>query len=197
MMSKNFCDFTKYSRIYKKTYWGNFKTGENENREEELKDIFENRNKFITDYEIKDIKNKQMRDIEKYINYLKNSYKNIDHLEIYKLKNNDYLFLNSPYVDNNYNMDGWNKIYKLYNNTAESFIKIVKLEEIKNSYPKLTQKDHLNKILLKLEENPEQKYKKCKDCGQSYYWSNHSKHLKSKMHQKITESIKKYCRDNL
>ena len=120
------CELTKYKNIYRYTYWGSFDA--KANKHSINKNIYDNRNKFINDYNIKDVYKKPPQYIYKYIQSLLNhKYKNrrfFDHVEEYKTNNNDIIIITSPYGDkfNNYKSKylpyslniGFKKIYQLY-----------------------------------------------------------------------------------
>ena len=107
---------TNYPDIYYNTYWGH-------NRCEYDDRLFNNRNNFINDYNIK-----------KYVsnrpNYIENEYKNLgrdaDHMECY-ITNDDmyYILIVSPYhdfEDENKNY-GWELIYNLYSMDSYTYMK--------------------------------------------------------------------------
>ncbi len=126
-MLKN-CDLTDYPKVYDLKYWGQFRGGN------EKKNIYENRNKFIKDYNI-NIKskshqfntshalwsNKELRDYADHTEYyLENDTKNI-------------IIITSPYRPDSWNYFesiGWTEIYPLYNSSAKTFIKIFKPRNI-------------------------------------------------------------------
>jgi|688.fasta_scaffold100021_2 YgiT-type zinc finger domain-containing protein len=54
---------------------------------------------------------------------------------------------------------------------------------------KKTQKDYTKKYTEKINENPELKYKQCEECGEQYYYSNFSKHKKTKIHIAIVKKL--------
>ena len=130
-MNLNVSMRTDYPKIYKKTYWGGFKTNINITPE-----IINNRNRFIIDYSI--TKCLGIWDIPKYIekitsyNYNVNEY--LDHVEIYKMSNSSsYLLVSSPYGDHFdvYREKGWIQIYPLYSTTATTFVKFMDYERYK------------------------------------------------------------------
>ena len=63
---------------------------------------------------------------------------------------------------------------------------IISKDEIK----KINNNKAVKKFYEKLNENPEKKYKICNECHQKYYYSNYSKHLKSKKHNIICDALK-------
>ena len=124
-----FSDLTKYSKIYKNTYWGLFSSeNRSESELEELKTVIENRNKFINDFGIKNICKKPVK-LAIYIRHLANT-NMIDHLEVYRTKDKKYLLLNSPYHPDENRVPDMEKIYKMYNN-AYSYVKIISKDELK------------------------------------------------------------------
>jgi hypothetical protein len=108
---------TDYPEIYKNTYWG-CSTGEIE------PETIENRNKFITDYNIKHYKSRPPQFIEKIIN--RNVYRYLDHTEVYVNHDKEYILISSPYggrdKEDEHLKDGWTEIYHLYNPDAKTFI---------------------------------------------------------------------------
>ena len=125
----NIYQMTKNKKMYENTYWGGIKY------EDSMISIVDNRNKFITDYNLKKCLNytKTPKKLDKYVNNIKNNpdlYNYIDHIEIYRLTDGNYLLLNSPYTtyekcDKILMENGWTKIYKLYLPEASSFVKIL------------------------------------------------------------------------
>ena len=126
-MKLHFSQNTKYNKIYKNTYWGNFVLDES-NKIEDFAEIFENRNDFITKYHIKDVA-AETKFVGDYLRKLKKISLNLDHIEIYKTNDNNYLILNSPYYDGE--IEGFEKIYNLYNKEANSYMQIISKEEMK------------------------------------------------------------------
>lgn len=124
-------DLTKYPEIFRTTYWGGFSKQRNN------WEIADNRNKFVEDYKI--IKYKGRKAPNYITNYFENNYL-YDHPEIYESKDN-YVLIVSTYITDNdeeernsfnrglYHSDlykvGWEKIYKLYTETATTFVKVV------------------------------------------------------------------------
>ena len=127
---------TDFPTIYETVYWGNFKITENR----DITEIVKNRNKFITDFNIKTTKFKNvilMRYIHHIINHNKD--RRYDHLEEYKTHDDKYVLVNSPY-DKTDKMkeiltnDGWIEIYNLYSQEAMTFIKILSKDELRSLY---------------------------------------------------------------
>ena len=130
-MNKYSFEMTKYPKIYKKTYWGNFKSDENE------RDIIDNRNKFIEDYGILSIC--ESKTIDRFIHKGKNSgYRMFfDHCEGYKTNDKKYVLIMSPYhgsikhfisiVDLSKFKEefGFREINKLYHENATTMIKVI------------------------------------------------------------------------
>jgi len=127
-------DATNYPEIYELTYWGNYeyKPGHFSTTSE----IINNRNKFITDYDIKKCILVKPEFIFEMVN--RSKYKYLDHVECYETSSGDYVLISSPYTerhDKEYSDDGWTKIYPLYSSTTgdSTFIKIVnKLKKMEN-----------------------------------------------------------------
>lgn len=143
---------TEYSKIYRNTYWGN--GGFNNDMS-----IIENRNKFIKDYNIKNICNKRIPlYIHEIIDRNKKSWR--DHQEVYKNKNNEYVLIISPYygddkddlikIIRNY---GWDLIYNLYNDFSLSFVKIVSIKKNQNKVKRVSFTAENHKILVSIDRD--------------------------------------------
>ena len=90
--NKHFYQYTKYPHKFKRTYWGNFTLTNNWNN---FNEIIENRNNFISKYNIK----KRM-DYCYCPNYIKKEFNILnhgDHNEIYLTNDKDYVLITSPY----------------------------------------------------------------------------------------------------
>lgn len=121
MTEKKVHSYTNYSKIYRKSYWGNFtKSFQSIND-----DIIDNRNNFILNNDIIAYK------VPKYIGWqimeLRNKSSIFDHIECYKTNNNHYILIASPYVvyDDEYTSLGWTKTDKLYCVSAHTYMKII------------------------------------------------------------------------
>jgi len=184
---KYFYELTDYPKIFKKTYWGKFNTENREQKEmEEIKNIVQNRNQFIKDYNIKNICLRPIKKIYKFIDKVKND-SLIDHLEIYETNNKEYYILNSPYknIDDEITIEfinlGWTFIPKLYFNESITFIIKVNFEMIKK-----TNQNYMKKYY----ENKGKKYIECDICKKSYQINHKSRHENSKIHKIINSYIK-------
>jgi hypothetical protein len=120
MQNKNYYYLqTNYPKIYDRTYWGMFSdTAKHE--------IISNRNRFITDYNIVKKRCKLTKKI--YSKHME--IENKDHSECYFNKDYNYVLVTSPYtgkpgLDDYFIENGWTKIYPLYADTANTYIKIV------------------------------------------------------------------------
>lgn len=132
-MSK-YSDKTNYASIYKMTYWGG---NDFEETKKTLcgKDIFENRNKFVSDYGIVRISKKKPQYIREEIDRNRSAVIKIDHSEVYVVNDKKYVVVSSPYFGNDENISkkldkqyenmGWTKIYKMYSEDANTYIKII------------------------------------------------------------------------
>lgn len=121
---ENNSNTTNFSKIYKNTYWGDFKY------KEENKEIIDNRNNFITDYNIK----KNVRDtvpqrIKKGLKVLEGkSYH--DHMEYYYTHDKHYVIISSSYskdseeVDLFFHKEGFSKLYDLYHKSAITYVSV-------------------------------------------------------------------------
>jgi len=120
---------TNYPKIYKNTYWGYFKPTNFDTH------IIDNRNKFINDYNIKNIA--KCQSAYEFISFCKNKSefsKFFDHIELYKTNTGDYIILISPYDHLNNNPIkleqfrqelNFTEIYPLYHKHAITMIKII------------------------------------------------------------------------
>ena len=135
-MNLSYSQRTKHNNIYKNVYWGHFK-GDNPSDE-----IIGNRNKFVPMYDIKSHK-KLCRKLgekfklsdDKYDKYIR------DHFETYWLKREAYdpykiLGLFSTYDTRDETADrilkdGYIEIFKLYSDSARTFIKIIEFKTLR------------------------------------------------------------------
>ena len=121
---KTYREYTAYPEKYKGCYWGNFASIPETH-------IVENRNRFITDYDIKN----NVKHTKKYYNKANKVLKHfkvqryLDHYELYSLNNSENLLaVISPYsgadreIRDEIIADGWTEIYPIYGNGAVSFI---------------------------------------------------------------------------
>lgn len=123
---------TEYPKIYKNVYWGNFKDTINKINDE--KNIIENRNNFIREFNIVRTKNL----IKKYNNFGWEESDNdrmFDHSESYIDKDKNYILVVSPYYVVNkaeihkpevlefLTQRGFIMYDRLYANSATTFIK--------------------------------------------------------------------------
>jgi hypothetical protein len=94
-MSKFYYEMTSYHRIFKNTYWGNFKVRD----DEDLSEIFKNRNEFVEKYGIISGQAEWSKKNANVATALKNSkFKEcFDHCEFYRT-NYDLVVITSPYV---------------------------------------------------------------------------------------------------
>lgn len=119
----NLSSKTNYNRIFKNTYWGGF-----EYTDPHYDNIIENRNKFVIDYNLRKICNTRRTQT---FYYVFKKYVKLDHVEFYTTDDPDMiLVLNSPYCvteeqDQKLVEHGFKKIYPLYNNLAQSYVKIM------------------------------------------------------------------------
>ena len=136
----NYSDKTNYKNIYGHTYWGAFKVeGKLNSNNDKFKKIINNRNSFITDYNIKKCysTNTPVK-LSTLVNYMRNDPKfgsSIDHVEVYLQNDGNYLIVISPYYvssEDTKNLidDGWKKIYDLYSNSTTSFVKVIEKKNI-------------------------------------------------------------------
>jgi len=125
-------NLTDYPKIYRTTYWGNFRY-----REDNFisKDIIENRNNFIKDFDIKS----HGKSLPKYM--LNKCHKHInvgDHVEKYKTNDNKLIIINSPYGSSEKEKKeleelGYVEVKPMYNHSAKTYMYIT---DIENNYKK-------------------------------------------------------------
>ena len=120
-------DKTNYKKIYERTYWGGFFYNNDQ------KEIIQNRNKFIPEFNIKRIQT-DIRYTLEYKQQFRLLYKEYyDHIEIYRTQDNKILMLVSPYnhkkelsEEEFLHKSNFKKIYNLYHTHADSYYKIIK-----------------------------------------------------------------------
>lgn len=124
---KTYKKYTAYPKKYEGSYWGNFPVIPETN-------IVENRNNFITDFNI----DKFVKHMRKYIRkadkviipFEKKIY--FDHYELYSINDSKTLLaVISPYngaieeIKEQIIADDWTEIYPIYSNQSVSFIKYI------------------------------------------------------------------------
>ena len=122
-----FYERTKYPKIYACSYWGHFKD------EDESPEIIDNRNNFITEFNIKSyyrMPKYMIRKHEKMMDY--NTKISIDHIETYKTRDNKCVIVNSPYCVTDESekvlLDlGYVKYKQLYSNSATTYIYVTNI----------------------------------------------------------------------
>ena len=82
------CEKTNYKKLYEKTYWGRSMNSSDE--------IIKNRNHFISLNNIKNIVRKNTKVFD-FLTNMKKRYNFMDHVEVYKLNNSEYIILISIY----------------------------------------------------------------------------------------------------
>lgn len=121
---KIWCEYTAYPKKYKNSYWGNFGSIPEAH-------IVENRNRFITDYDIKNFVKHTKKYCYKADKVIKTFERNkwFDHYELYSLNNSENLLaVISPYNGAIREMrdeiinSGWTEIYPIYTDDATTFI---------------------------------------------------------------------------
>lgn len=139
--TKTHADFTKYPKIFSQVYWGAFEG-------ESAKDIIDNRNDFIKEFNIKSryrfpqymwkkygvFTDRHWVDekatLGKWIIPPMNKRCKLDHIEIYKTRDNKCVIVNSPYSVSEAEEEkilelGYVKYKPLYNSMATTYIHIV------------------------------------------------------------------------
>ena len=110
----------KYSEIYKKVYWSGFRP----NDSTYSKEIINNRNKFIEEFDI--VKVDTTNTLYRISDALQNDsiIKDlVDHLEFYRTKSGGVVILNSPYGAAINECPGMEPYAKMYSPDANTFIK--------------------------------------------------------------------------
>lgn len=177
---KYFFELTKYPKLFKNTYWGCFNTnGRTEEDIREIKKIVENRNRFVEEYQITKKEKREPKYVREKLNEISNKFDGgLDHLEIYKTQNNEYIILNSPYIKKDSKCysklkdGGWEEVENLYFDNAISFIIKFKKENKTNN------KEYFNNYY---QEHNKNKYFDC-ECGKKVKCCNKEKHNKTKHH---------------
>lgn len=112
---------TEHNKIYCQVYWSGHEY------DDSMKEIINNRNNFIKDYDIKKID--KTKKTMKYCDMLNNKDPYFcDHIESYKTNNNMTIILMSPYNNKDeqiYINDGWIKIYNMYSYGTTTYLKYV------------------------------------------------------------------------
>jgi len=123
---------TNVNKIYKGSYWGSIEY--NPNKSYCKKEILDNRNNFIVDYNIKKrVSQLPIRRCNKYLlcrNNPKNVSSHFDHVEYYYTHNKQYVIIASPYngsstMNDFFNKLGFTKIYNLYCEGASTFCLVI------------------------------------------------------------------------
>ena len=117
---KHFYEHTKYPKIYKKTYWGQFEKFVDLN-------IINNRNEFIEDFNIDrkcKFTKKFFKNNPKFEHYMTNEPNVFDHTEAYRDNNNNYVIVVSPYGEcDDFLFDlGFTRLYNLYSHSSYSYV---------------------------------------------------------------------------
>ena len=132
ILTPTYGSLTKYPKIFD-CYWADFKVDLDVENHKQIE--AENRNKFVEEFNI----SHSMRGKKKpnYINEKmdRNGKLNLDHGEVYKTIDGDYVLMVSPYGecdDEEYAKAGWGKYYRCYNHcTANTYIQVVEKKQRK------------------------------------------------------------------
>ena len=118
---------TSHPKLFEHVYWGNFDI---RNIDLDYIEIFQNRDKFVDEFQIvKRCKNTPQY-VDKYIDYYNKDKLHIDHREVYENQNVDYVLITSPYDSSEGNIErhekcGWKHIYPIYGCGAVTFVRII------------------------------------------------------------------------
>lgn len=119
---------TKYPSIFDNCYWGNF-TAENAGAVEHLAALLNNRNAFVERNNV--VKRVSRNDEPEYVKRAYATSLRLDHVELYRDSNKNWLVINSPYGAGSdvsvaaFVAAGWTKIDDLYGAGATTFMKVV------------------------------------------------------------------------
>ena len=119
---------TKYPSIFDNCYWGNF-TAENAGAVEHLAALLNNRNAFVERNNV--VKRVSREDEPEYVKRAYATSLRLDHVELYRDSNKNWLVINSPYGAHSdasvaaFVAAGWTKIDDLYGGGATTFMKVV------------------------------------------------------------------------
>ena len=125
--SRKNCGRTDYPSLYLFTKWGRCE-------DENIPNVIENRNTFPIEHDIEDVVYANVvipSYVYKFIdcNHKYIDQDHLDHVEVYKNRNGDWVLINSPYVmpENNAGLFelGWTQIKPLYCENTPSYMKIV------------------------------------------------------------------------
>jgi len=127
--NKQYSEYTKYPRIFKNVYWGNFTlstTNDTISYKEEFIELCNNRNYFVEEYNITKIHNKPSRKIRDKI--LEELYPWHRHIEYYKSNDNKTIVIFSKFVENeneheSYLNKGYNIIPSVYAPNENTYVK--------------------------------------------------------------------------
>jgi NAD-dependent dihydropyrimidine dehydrogenase PreA subunit len=125
------CDFTKYPKLFEKTYWGSYnKLSDFEKDSENI--IGMNRNKLAESYNLKEtiMNNKITKKIRKQTELIFNGREIRDHIEYYKTTDNKILTIFSTDCINDKECEfiiqqGYILFEPLYSNLQKSYLKII------------------------------------------------------------------------
>jgi hypothetical protein len=123
------CDFTRYPKIFERSYWGRY-TQELEIEREQVIRVGLNRNKFVEMYNIKSIRCKVARKKETEFEVIINGHDVRDHIEYYMTKDKQTVSLfSTDCIDDNKHKILLDKGYllfdPLYTMSDKTYIKII------------------------------------------------------------------------
>lgn len=132
-MNINNAEGTNYARLYRNTYWGGHALHVGENAV-----IISNRNAFADVYRLeKNVRHNIPQYIQYHLGYtdewslptdINRQKHRLDHTEVYRDKDGNYVLVNSPY--HHYEPEfverwGWKEVAPLYNLDAKTLVKVV------------------------------------------------------------------------
>lgn len=181
----HFYQNAKYLKFFSPTYWSRFKIDTINNKLEYFDELFDNRNNFIEEYDINKKYGKKTKLINDYLEFLKEKKIVLDHVEVFQDKNKNFIIINSPY-GKDCEIEGFQKIYKLYSDDVQTFVKKITKDEIKNEMGK---KNKSQKEMMKKFYNCHKETKECEICHGSYQYFNKYHHIKTERHKKFVKLI--------
>jgi len=121
-----FAEMTDYPRIFESCYWGQFKV-ESSRPDQDMSAIFANRNAFAQEFSLVRISpsTRVPQYASRHVERSQNTDGWLDHPEIYKDSEGQYVVVTSPYREHDRVMSdaGWTKYRQLYMPNAHTYVK--------------------------------------------------------------------------
>tara|TARA_B110000977_G_C11043561_1_gene479690 strand:+ start:474 stop:896 length:423 start_codon:yes stop_codon:yes gene_type:complete len=122
-------EYTEYPEIYKKVYWGNFRS--EVFREEEM---ITNRNNFIKTYNVKNVRcghKLSNKDEKSEVLFMRE--RGLDHIELYTTRDGKKIQVCSQ---NKEAGEGWEEIAAMYSSQFGTYLRCVTLKQMREEYKK-------------------------------------------------------------